>query len=121
MADGQPDEPMFHTLAEVIRAVVREEVRVLLHAQQTEHEEQFHGLDPLQIPPQVVPFDGYHVDDATCARIVELTETNDCSIEEAAGYVGVYPSLAVRSVHQYLARHRYWAGRIPRIIREELP
>lgn len=105
------------------RALLRlgEMVETVVHREIMHHEGAYHSTGDYPSVPSAVPFAGSHIGDAECARMIELLETADLSLEEVARHLGYPPSLARRCLAQYAARYEYWCERIPHVLRRRTP
>lgn len=100
-------------LGEMVETVVKREL--------DEHVEREHHnghTGEYQTVPTAIPFAGSRIEDAECARMIELLETTDLGLNEVANYLGYPPSLARRCLAQYAARYEFWCDRIPYVLRQ---
>lgn len=99
----QYDEPPYAFLRDVGDAMGR-----LLD----EHIQRDHQHPDVFQAPTHVPHARMKIPDEDCARIIEIIETNDVTLEEAASYLGYPATLAMRAVATYMGRYKYWCDRI---------
>lgn len=90
-----------------VEAALHDQVLAIIRQELAHPDSQLQTLIRLSVPLAALPFASYTLTDEKCARIVQLMESNDITLEEAARYEGVQPSLARMAVMEYLERFRH--------------